>query len=573
MLLPPRQTNPLRRSLAAAAKLPTLLFWIAACTPATFEAPISPTEAAPRVAGKDSDSSAASSPSGGTSRLVLWLTVDQMRGDYLEKYGAHFSNGGFRRLLEKGVWYKNAHYGHAITETAPGHATLFTGAAPRQHGIVGNSWLDQDGNEIASVLDASAPLIGPGVGKKQEPADGRSPRLLLVPTVGDELFFATGGRAHIISLSMKDRGAILPGGKKGRAVWMGDEGFVTSEYYGGVPEWVGAHHEARPPVSYIERGWPLLLQPDAYQNAPAMSDHADEALGKGFPHRIPTGMAPVKALKQTPFGDEAVLDLARFAIESEGLGGDEVVDLLALSLSSTDVIGHYYGIESRELEDQLVRLDRSLGAFFTYLDEKVGQGSYSVVLSADHGGAESVEYSKAQGLEATRVTEAALERAAEEILAEKYGKKSYLVGVASPYVVLRRVEIQNDGRDLLEVRKVVADSIRRVPGVRLAHVVGAPLSDDANGRRIEAALHPERSGDVYVVPGEHSLLLQSEGFAATHGSPWNYDTHVPILVASPGGPHGIMSDRAVDVRSLAPTVAALMGISAPSGATLEPLAP
>lgn len=569
---PPQAGSPRALTITRMSVLLALKLWILGCNPdALLPSKNAGTrESAGRDRSTDEPHARASQP---TPRLVIWITVDQMRGDYLTRYARHFGDGGFNRLLRAGTWFKNAHFGHAITETAPGHATLFSGVAPREHGIVGNSWLLQDGTGVTSVADDKSPLIGPGVTSGLSSEKGRSPVHLLSPTLADVLVRETGGKAHFIAISMKDRGAILPAGQSGLALWMGPSGFVTSTHYGSVPSWATEAHRVHPPESYLTEGWPLLLDEAEYGNESAASPHADKSLKVGFPHEFPAKLSPALVLKHTPFGDSAVLDLGETAIEGENLGADDVVDVLALSLSSTDMIGHMYGPESRELEDQLVRLDRELSDFFEFCDRKVGAKHFGVVLSSDHGGAESVEYFEKQGIVGVRLSEAAVEKAATLALQKKYGKQTYFLGVASPYVVLRRESIAADGKDLGEVRRVVAEGVSNVAGVHLAQSVGETLPDGTLGEKLAAAFHPGRSGDVYVVPERHSLFLQKESFAATHGSPWDYDTHVPIILAFGGQPAGRISERAVDVRSLVPTVAEWIGVPPPGDAkhpTLEP---
>lgn len=503
-------------------------------------------------------------------RLVVWLTIDQFRGDYLDRYDSLFSDEGLRGLIESGTWYREAHYEHAITETAPGHATLFTGASPSQHGIVANTWLRADGVEIASVGDESSPLTGPGIEQEAPPIKGRSPRQLMVPTVGDELIRSSGGRAKVIGISSKDRGAILPAGKGGQAFWLGPRGFVSSQYYGETaPEWLTAHHLEHPPESYLKGGWPLAASEETYSRPVRRSESVTTSFGLDFPHSFPEGMAPANVLSQTPFGDTAVLDLARRALIQEGLGVDDVPDLLSLSLSSTDAVGHLFGPESREFQDQLVRLDRSLAAFFQFLDARLGAESVLYVLSADHGGCESVEYLVDLGLPGFRLTEAAVLEAGQRILQIKYGRKDLILGSNSPYLFLDHEKLTSGGLSFVEVQRHLAHELRAHPGVFDAFATTGSLEPGELAQRVQVSIYPGRSGDVYVVPDSYSLFLQEENLAATHGSPWSYDTHVPIVIKGAGVARQVV-ERRVDVRSLAPTVARLMGTPVP-GASTQPL--
>jgi predicted AlkP superfamily pyrophosphatase or phosphodiesterase len=505
-------------------------------------------------------------------RLVVWLTVDQMRGDYLQRYSEQFSDGGFHRLQENGVTYQDAHYAHAITETAPGHATLFTGASPKDHGIVANSWMDASGREVASVRDETAFLLGPGVGKfGSDPAKGRSPRALLVETIFDAALRATGNRAKLIAISSKDRGAILPAGHHGKAFWLGTEGFVSSTYYGKqAPAWLFTHHERFPPAAYLASGWILSRPASEYKNSAPSSPHASKRLGVGFPHRPAPGVDTLQALGESPFGDVAVIDLALTALEAEALGQDDVVDFLALSLSSTDFVGHHFGPESIEMEDQMIRLDDQIARLLAHLETEIGLDQVLLVLSSDHGGSETAEYLTAHGKPATRITEAGVESATRATLKAQFGNDDFFLGVASPYVYLNRALIAERKLDISVVRRNLAISLTEVTGIHRAVALGDIAVPEPEASLIREAMHPDRSGDLYIVPDRHSLFLQEPDLAATHGSPWNYDTHVPIILSRGGFEAQTVSTR-VDVRSLAPTVAELAGIAPPLAAEAKRL--
>lgn len=446
-------------------------------------------------------------------------------------------------------------------------ATLFTGLSPREHGIIGNSWLEPDGTAVSSVTDKSVRLVGPGAtGEASVKATGRSPRRLLARTLGDELITQTEKRAKVFAVSSKDRAAILPGGHLGAAYWIEGSGFVTSSYYSDdVSSWVTSHHESHPLGEYLQAGWPLLLPEESYLRPASASPYAPPELGPSFPHLQNAPANPALALRNSPFGDAAVVDFAMAAIAGEQLGADDTVDILALSLSSTDTIGHYFGPESREMEDQVVRLDRELARLFTYIDEHVGVNNTVLVLSSDHGGCESAEHLQQLGKTGRRLTEARLAEASRASLKRSHGHDRYFLGVESPYVFLNRAAIAADGRELVAVRTALANDIAAVEGVHVAHPLGAQLPQNEVGQLLGEALHTERSGDVYVVPDKHTLFLQDEALAATHGSPWAYDTHVPLLVYIPALAPRVETGR-VDVRSVVPTLASLIGVEAPKSA-------
>lgn len=500
-------------------------------------------------------------------RLVLWLTVDQLGSNVLERQARHLPGSALGRLFDEGLWFSEAAYGHAVTETAPGHATLFTGAPPCIHGIVGNEWYDRAAKRLTiSVYDSEAPLVGPGAPATQKPDAGRSPRLLRAPTIGDALHQAHGPAARVVSISIKDRAAILSAGRSGEAYWLGPDGWVTSTYYAKkAPVWLERAAAEKPVESYVKDGWPLLLAVDQYSAKPAASSYAPH-WGPGFPHRPPESTSAREALKLSPFGDRAAFDLGRAALVSERLGEDDIVDLLAISLSATDYVGHYYGLDSLEAEDSFVRLNDELGSFLRFVEEKVGKERLLVVLSADHGGSESAEALSQLGLPGRRLTIAALTEAAQGALVAQSGSKEWLSAVVPPYVVLDRAAISARGKEFNEMRAAVRAALEHVAGVHSVAVVGEPSDDGELGRRISESIFPGRSGDLYVVPDPHTLLLQEDVLGATHGSPWSYDSRVPILLRGASVPSGRVR-RPVAVASLAPTVARLLGVSPPAGAT------
>ena len=306
-------------------------------------------------------------------KLVLQITVDQLRGDLPTRYLDRLGKGGFRYLLEQGTHYTNAHYRHANTETAVGHATLFTGADPARHGLVGNNWIDQSTGELVyNTEDDRHHLIG----KSPKPHKGVSPRNLLASTIGDELVVANAGRSRVFSVSVKDRGAIIPGGHAGKAFWYSKSSgkFVTSTYYyDEYPQWVNKWNEAKPADQYRGKAWKLLHDRSTYL-AGKMDDRVYEAslppLGRTFPHQYGDNKYLYLILSLTPVGDELTLDFAKTLIENEKVGQGDYVDFMAVSFSSTDYVGHMFGPSSLESEDNVLRLDRVLAELFEFVDKK-----------------------------------------------------------------------------------------------------------------------------------------------------------------------------------------------------------
>jgi Type I phosphodiesterase / nucleotide pyrophosphatase len=503
--------------------------------------------------------------------LTVLLSVDQLRADLPVRMLPRFGKGGFRRLYEEGVVYE-AWYAHSATETAVGHATLSTGALPRDHGIVGNEWSERN-TRVYAVDDAAAEVLGGSADNK-----GKSASRLLAETLGDVLLAAQ-PTALARSVSGKERAAILLGGHKATAYWL-DAGlgtFVTSRYFvERVPEWVQAFAARRPAERYRSQRWELLASESSYgaSDDHPWEQHGGGVLGKVFPHAFGdvTGEQYVHALKSTPFGDELTLSFVRAMFDAEPLGRDRVPDLLTLSLSSTDYVGHGFGPESREAEDNLLRLDRTLSQLFALLDERVGKDHYVLVLSADHGVCESPEWFTSQNREAGRVDAELLGRTVDDGLRARFGVGVELVtDFVNPTLVLNEQRIASLSLELADVEHAAVELALSVPGVYSAHARSDLLAgtgpDSPFKLRLEQSTHAERSGHVYIVPREHWLLAtRGEHLTAMHGTPWPYDAQVPIVVWGTGA-RAQKVQRPVDPRDIAPTLAQLLGIARPRSST------
>jgi hypothetical protein len=441
----------------------------------------------------------------------------------------------------------------------------YTGASPKEHGIIANQWLLATGNEVSSVSDEETSLVTSEGGADQRKS-GASPRRLLLPTVGDALIEQLGDAARVVSVSVKDRGAILPAGKRGQAYWLGATGVVTSSYYKeSLPSWVLQYERSHPLLQYLRDGWPLYRPEQEYQSPPDAHGYSAEEWSPEFPHQVVPGADLSAAVASSPFGDEVVIDVALAALEGEALGQDEIPDLLAISLSSTDKIGHQFGPESRELEDQMFRLDAQIARLVKRLRESMDPSQFLLVLSADHGACESAEFLQKNGQPGRRLSKNVIAEVARATLKRRYGHEGYFLGVTTPFVFLNRDAIARDQVSLEGVRQLVATALRAVAGVHVAHVLGDRAPEGPLGRRLIEAIHPRLSGDIYLVPEQYTHFLQADSMGATHGSPWAYDTHVPAILVGPGVRPGT-SRGPFDVRSLAPTVAFLAGILPPAAA-------
>jgi predicted AlkP superfamily pyrophosphatase or phosphodiesterase len=525
-------------------------------------------------------------------RLVLQITVDQLRADLIDRYAAGFGEGGFRRLLDDGAFYVNAHHRHANTETIVGHTTLSTGTDPAVHGMVANVWLDRASGELSyNVEDAEYPLLGEGGGVDQateiDPTQrlattqGRSPRSIQTTMIGDEIALSLGPDAKVFGVSIKDRGAIAMAGHAGKAFWFSKSGgrMVTSTFYlDAYPDWVEAWNAKGVPASYANTSWKLLAEPSAYLfgNADDMSWETDfPGFGRTFPH--PYGPADGKyfttLLTLTPAGDEIVLDFAKALMAAEEIGKDAITDYLSISFSSTDYVGHFFGPSSLEAEDNLHRLDRTLADLLAYVDKTVGLDQTLVVLSADHGASEAPGYLKTLGIGGEYFNFDAIDKSeAITALKAKFGIAEELVDrFFQPYLYLNRKTIAAHGLDLAEVSREVAEELRKFPGVayavssddlRAGAVARTPVTD-----AVLANFHEDRSGDIYVVFEPHWFVADFDGQSVTgsHGSPWPYDSHVPVIWLGPGIEAGRIGRR-VETVDVAPTIAAYLKVRPPSGA-------
>jgi len=524
-------------------------------------------------------------------RLVLQITVDQLRGDMIERYASGYGEGGFRRLLDQGVVYVDAHHRHANTETVVGHTTLATGTDPAIHGMVANVWLDRASGALNyNVQDVDYPLVGEGGGvdasteidptQRLATTQGRSPRNIRTTTISDEIALSLGPQAKIFGVSVKDRGAITMAGHKGTAYWFSKAAgrMVTSTYYmDAYPGWVDTWNAKGVPVAYAGTSWTLKDDVASYifgqaDDAPWETDFP--GFGRVFPH--PYGPADGKyfttLLTLSPAGDEIVLDFAKTLIDKESIGADAVPDYLSVSFSSTDYVGHIFGASSLEAEDNLRRLDRTLADLFQYVDDRVGLDRTLVVLSADHGASEAPGYLNSLGIGGQYFNFENIDRTdAIAALKKKFGVADELVDqFFQPYLYLNRRAIAERGLDLAEVSRAVAEELGKFPGIAYA-VSSEDLRRGAVARTpiteaVLANFNEDRSGDIYVVFDPHWFVADFDGLSVSgsHGSPWAYDTHVPIIFLGPGVEHGRVARR-VETVDVAPTIAAYLDIRHPSG--------
>ncbi len=526
-------------------------------------------------------------------KLILQITVDQLRGDLPGRFLERMGEGGFRYLFDKGVVFKDAHHAHANTETIVGHATLATGAHPASHGMIGNVWYDHgEGRLVYNIEDERYPLLSADADvnqkteldptQKKAKASGRSPANILVSTFSDELALHTAGQAKIFGVSVKDRGAVSMAGHAGKAFWFSKASgeFVTSRfYYDEYPDWVADFNASRPAQRYADTAWELLHK----QNTYLYGDKDDmewevnfPGYGRTFPHAFGAGDGKyfTTFLTLSPAGDELTADFAIALIENESIGADDVTDYLSVSFSATDYVGHFFGSSSLEMEDNLLHLDQTIAKLLKYVDEKVGLEDTLIVLSADHGGAEVPGYLNTMGIEATYVDpEAWNKEAGLAALQEKFGVGEELIeSYFHPYVYLNQKLIDEKGLDIAEVQEAVAAEMRKFDGIALAvpssAIMQGQLQDTFLTRSIVNNHNPIRSGDIFVVFEAHSFINNMDGLkvASHHGSPWRYDTFVPVVFAGAGLKHQEIYRR-IETVDVATTLAAWIGTKPPSGAS------
>ncbi|MDX1585528.1 MAG: alkaline phosphatase PafA [Balneolaceae bacterium] len=510
-------------------------------------------------------------------KLIVGIVVDQMKYDYLTRYWEHFGEEGFKRMVNGGYNFANHHFNYFPTYTGPGHAAIYTGATPSVNGIIGNSWFDREANRNVYVVEDTAVTAVGGMGEV-----GRmSPKHLLSSTFGDELRKVS-DKSKIIGMSLKDRGAILPVGHLGDlALWYDDSGgnFISSSWYlQELPEWVQEFNEKGDARRYSKETWNTLLPLEQYTNS-----NPDDSPYEGtfqweekpvFPHELAKaqGDSSFWTVKSSPFGNTLLKDLAISAIENEQLGQDNVTDILAISFSSTDYIGHQYGPHSVEIEDTYIRLDRDLADLFTALDEKVGEGNYLIYLTSDHGvvdvPAELEETGQPGGyFNTNRATQALL-----NYLYDTYGKENWIRALANQQIYLDRELIKQKQINLEEMQDDIARYMLQFEGVLSTNTASNYATENYEESlegMYQRGFQYRRSGDVYIQlkPG---WLISSSRTGTSHGSPYTYDTHVPMLMYGWGIPQG-GTFKKTEVTQLAPTLSGLLQIPLPSGSEAKPL--
>jgi predicted AlkP superfamily pyrophosphatase or phosphodiesterase len=511
------------------------------------------------------------------SRLVVGIVVDQMRNDYLTRYWELYGSGGFKRLINKGFYSANHRFSYMPTTTAPGHASVYTGTTPAVHAIVGNNWYDPiERDKRYCVEDKSVKSVG------VDKASGQmSPRNLKTTTITDELKLFTNQVARVIGISIKDRGAVLPAGHLADgAYWYKDKKFISSSYYmDELPQWVQDFNDLHLVDTFLSKGWTPLYDKAMYlESLPDNNPYESLYEGEKYPV-LPKDLAdlaesndPDELLKRSPWGNSLVLEMAIQAINNEQLGQDEVTDFLALSFSTPDYMGHAYGPRALEVQDMYLRLDNDLSRFFDYLDKTVGRGKYTVMLTADHGAADVAQFSIDNNLPGGYLDLASSTEELEKVLL-KYDSlgMEMIEEMEGAQLFLNHALLEKYKIDSEDLSAYIAKEISKLPGIYAAYSIdelrksGSMDFPELNLRR---GIHPTLSGDVVFVMESGWMSYGSVG--TTHGTPWVYDQHIPLILYGPGVKKGKIY-RQTNIRDIAPTLSLILGIPFPSGTTGSPI--
>ncbi len=510
-------------------------------------------------------------------KLVVGIVIDQMRYDYLYRYYDRFATGGFKRMMDEGFNARNNHYHYAATYTGPGHTAIYTGSAPALNGIPGNDFYDRRlGRSLYCAEDTTVSTVG-----NTGSAGRMSPQNMLVTTIGDQLKLATDGRAKVIGIALKDRGAILPAGHAADAAYWYDSkdgNFITSTFYRkDLPAWVQAFNDRHLSDNYLKQSWTTSKPMEAY-TASTTDNQPWENTAPGettptFPHNFvaTAGGAKYESLRTSPFGDELTKEFALAALTGEQLGQDDITDMLCVSFSSPDYVGHAFGTHAVETEDEYRRLDTQLAELFAQLDKQVGKGQYVAFLSADHGAADAPGFSQSYRIPAEVLPYSTVGNAAKAALEKAYGPGQWMLTYLNQQVYLNHALLAEKKISLADAAEVVKMAVLPIRGIVNAvsfHNLAASALPEVQMNSLRNVYHPNRSGDVYV-------LLQAGWFegrakGTTHGTNYAYDTHVPLLFYGWGIRPG-QTLRRTQIADIAPTITALLGILEPSGNIGNPI--
>ena len=503
-------------------------------------------------------------------KLVVGIVVDQMRWDYLYRYQKRYTDGGFKRLLGEGFSCENTMIPYVPSVTAIGHTCIYTGSVPSIHGIAGNNFV-KDGKKVYCTDDDSVKPVG-----TTSVAALMSPRNLWVSTIGDEMKIASNGRAKVVGVALKDRASILPAGHNPNgAFWFDDQTgcFITSSYYmDHLPKWVEAFNDKRLPEQYLSQKWNTLYPKNTYTESTTDENEYENGIREGVKATLPLNLPELYKkygygiIRNTPFGNSLTLDMAKVAIDGEQLGADDETDLMAVSCSSTDYIGHQVGTHAIETEDTYLRLDKAIADFLTYLDSKVGKGNYLVFLSADHGAMNNAAFLQDRRIPAGSWDASATAKKLNHVLAKEYPEAGDIVKTVMNYqVFFNRDVIKSKQLDFDNIKQTVVNVLKEDPSVLyacdMAKASTESIPEEVKSRIING-YNRERSGDVVIILKPN---FYAHGMKGTDHGAWNsYDTHIPLVFMGWGIKHGATTKQTF-MTDIAPTIAAMLHVQAPNG--------
>jgi predicted AlkP superfamily pyrophosphatase or phosphodiesterase len=509
------------------------------------------------------------------TQIVVGVVVDQMRFDYLFRYEKLYGENGFKRLLREGYSFENTHYNYFPTVTGCGHASIYTGTTPVNHGIVGNDWYSQaEEREVYCAEDASVKSLPDG-----NQNGFRSPKNLQCPTITDELRYASPA-SKVIGLSVKDRSAILPAGHAANwAFWYDNKSgnFISSTFYGSkLPEWLNKFNAEHRPEKILTKGWELLHQKSKYSSFVFDNNPYEIPIVKNgkttFPYTFDVKDSLInKYFIFTPFANSTLTDLAIKTMKEEKLGKRGETDFLALSYSSTDLIGHYFSTHSLELADCYARLDKDLEKMLNFLDSEYGKGNYLIFLTADHAVAENPRYLRENfKADASAISDNKIKQVVDSALSIQFGKANWVAYSSGEQVYFNKKTIEEKNMTTESVAAAAQKALMQVNGIFNIYTI-KDLSDKSCSDKIAKmafmAAHPHLRSDLYVVLKPQ--WLNGNELGTTHGSPFAYDTHVPLIFFGGEIPKGKKSVRRIEITDIAPTLALLLHLQIPACTTGE----
>lgn len=508
-------------------------------------------------------------------KLVIGIVVDQMRYDFIPRYWDKYENNGFRKLINEGFFCENTHYNYVPTYTGPGHASVYTGTTPSGHGICANDWYDKElKKEINCVYDPDHYAVG------TEAKENISPVSLKAATVGDMLKLASNFRSKVISVGIKDRGAVLPGGHLADAAyWLDDKrgSWISSDYYiKSLPEWVVKFNREKWVEKYLDQQWETLLPLEEYTESIADDNPYERQLDKNkrpvFPYDLPKLKKEgwgLGLIRYTPWGNTLTAKMALAAIDGEQLGKSGSTDMLLVSFSPTDYIGHGFGPRSVEVEDTYLRLDRELAAFLEQVEAKVGRENVLIFLTSDHGVVDVPAFLKDHRFPAGYYQSEVVMDSLNARLKRAVDADSIVMAFTNNQVYLNNRKLQRLGRKSQRAQHIIVNYLKAQPFAKDVVSLKEMMIADAGGEEelqmVKKGYYRERSGDIVVIPNPGWIDSKSEQ-GTTHGSGYTYDTHVPLIwygwKVKPG-----KSSQRVNITDIAPTLSGLLNITAPDAAT------